>query len=110
MAAAQCIERLGAWEGYELESSSEQPRGGVQWCILKLKARPSGTRRCSGCGFSGAPVHDQEERRVRDLPIFEARVELVVPRLRLLCPHCGPKLSRVAEFSPVMVVQISPPG
>ena len=100
MAAAQCIERLGAWEGYELESSSEEPRGGVQWCILRLKARPSDVRCCSGCGFKGAPVHDQEERRVRDLPIFEARVELVFPRLRLLCPHCGPKLEELAWLEP----------
>lgn len=100
MAAAQCIERLGAWEGYELESSSEEPRGGVQWCILRLKARSSDVRCCSGCGFKGAPVHDQEERRVRDLPIFEARVELVVPRLRLLCPHCGPKLEELAWLEP----------
>lgn len=27
MAAAQCIERLGAWEGYELEGSWEEQRG-----------------------------------------------------------------------------------
>jgi transposase len=100
MAAAQCIERLGAWEGYELEDSWEEHRGGVLWSILKLQPLPACARRCSGCGFCGAPVHDQEERRVRDLPIFEARVELVVPRLRLLCPHCGPKLEELTWLEP----------
>jgi transposase len=34
-------------------------------------------------------------RRVRDLPIFEVPVELVVPRLRVSCPTCGPKLERL---------------
>jgi len=29
---------------------------------------------------------------VRDLPIFEHRVELIVPRARVACAHCGPKL------------------
>lgn len=100
MAAAQCIERLGAWEGYELDGTREEQRGGVLWSVLKLKPQSCGARRCSGCGFCGAPVHDQEERRVRDLPIFEARVELVVPRLRLLCPHCGPKLEELAWLEP----------
>jgi transposase len=32
---------------------------------------------------------------VRDLPVFEHAVELVVPRVRVACAHCGPKLERL---------------
>lgn len=45
-------------------------------------------------------IHDSQERRVRDLPIFEVPVELVVPRLRVLCPRCGPKLERLDWLEP----------
>jgi len=40
-------------------------------------------------------IHDCEERRVRDLPIFEVPVELIVPRLRVACARCGAKLERL---------------
>lgn len=100
MAAIQCIERLGAWEGYELESHQEEDRGGVLWCILRLRPCAGMPRRCSGCGWSGTAIHDQEERRVRDLPIFEVPVELVLPRLRLACPQCGPKLEQLSWLEP----------
>jgi len=51
-------------------------------------------RTCSGCGAATVAIHDSEERRVRDPPIFEVPVELVVPRLRA-CGACGPKLERL---------------
>lgn len=100
MAATQCIERLGAWEGYELEGEHEELRGEIRWCVLRLKAREGVVRRCSGCGWLGTAIHDQEERRVRDLPIFEVPVELVIPRLRLACPSCGPKLEQLGWLEP----------
>jgi transposase len=34
------------------------------------------------------------------LPIFEVPVELVVPRLRLACERCGPKLERLGWLEP----------
>lgn len=40
------------------------------------------------------PIHDRETRRIRDLALFEHRVELVVPRVRVACIRCGPKLER----------------
>jgi len=100
MAAAQCIERLGGWEGYKLVSQVEEVRGGKRWCVLELAPRRRWRRRCSGCDQLSASVHDQEVRRVRDLPIFETPVELVVPRLRLACPRCGPKLEALDWLEP----------
>ncbi|MGT2490371.1 transposase family protein [Cupriavidus basilensis] len=35
-------------------------------------------------------MHDRVERRVRDLPVFEVQVELIILRLRLACQKCGP--------------------
>lgn len=48
--------------------------------------------------------HDSEERRVRDLPIFEVAVELVVSRLRVQCEGCGPKLERLNWLAPCVRV------
>ena len=100
MAAIQCIELLGGWEGYKLHGQQVETRGGISWCILRLSPVQGVSRRCSGCGRLGAAIHDQEERRVRDLPIFDVPVELVLPRLRLACPHCGPKLEDLAWLAP----------
>lgn len=106
MAAAQCIERLGAWEGYELEDLSEELRGGIRWAIVKLRASRGAMRRCSGCGWRGSSIHDEELRRVRDLPIFDSPVELVLPRVRLACPACGPKLEQLNWLEPYARVTV----
>lgn len=42
-------------------------------------------------GFVRA-VHGRLEPRVRDLPVFEVPVELIIPGLRLSCWTDGPKL------------------
>lgn len=39
-------------------------------------------------------------RRIRDLPVFEDPVELQMPRLRLACPGCGPRLERLDWLDP----------
>jgi transposase len=61
----------------------------------------AGQRRCcSGCLRWCDLVHDVEPRRIRDLPIFEHRVELVVPRVRVACPRCGPKVELLRWLEP----------
>jgi len=95
MATADIIAQLGSWEGYEVESCWEEQRGGQRWCVVRLRPKPGLERECSGCGARGVAIHDCEERRVRDLPIFEFPVELIVPRIRVACPHCGAKLERL---------------
>src|ERR1700712_1011282 len=100
MAASQCISRLGAWEGYEVEADEEVRRAGAVWCVIRLKPMTRVLRCCSGCGEWVAAVHDPQTRRVRDLPIFETPVELIVPRVRLLCPSCGPKLEHLSWLEP----------
>ena len=51
MAAVRCIERFGAWEGYELQEWHEEQRGGTKWCVLQLRPVQGAKRRCRGCGW-----------------------------------------------------------
>lgn len=100
MALEQSISRLGGWEGYEVAEDWSECRLGQSWCVIRLEPIRGYQRVCSGCGRSTTAIHDLEERRVRDLPVFEHKVELLVPRVRVECPTCGPKLERLAWLDP----------
>jgi transposase len=92
---------LGEWEGYEVESVRRLPRRkGRARVRIELCPRVGQVGRCSGCGRRVSSVHDTAVRIVRDLGILDADTELVVPRRRLLCPRCGPKLERLSWLSP----------
>ena len=43
-----------------------------------------------------AALHDISTREVRDLPVFDTETYHRVPRRRVHCPRCGPKLERLA--------------
>lgn len=92
--------QLGGWDGYRVESLRHEQRGDLRWLIVELVPLDGVARYCSGCGASVAAVHDRSVRRIRDLPVFEHSVELRVPRLRLACPTCGPRLQRLAWLDP----------
>ena len=100
MAHAHAISRLGGWEGYVVREDWIERRADQSCCVIRLEPMRGMARRCSGCGEFTAAIHDLEERRVRDLPVFEHRVELIVPRVRVACPHCGPKLERLSWLAP----------
>jgi transposase len=95
MAPSACIARLGGWVGYGVQEHCLEDRAGVRWCVIRLQLEPDRPRCCGGCGAWVAAIHDVVERRVRDLPIFEHLVELIVPRVRVACPACGPRLERL---------------
>lgn len=89
------LQKLDSWESYRLERTVwPQAAGGT----LELHLKP--TRKwmcCERCGRCSQQVRETTIRRVRDLPIFEHRVVLVVPRRRLRCEHCaGPQLERLS--------------
>jgi len=100
VAADSIIARLGGWAGYDVLQVREEQRQGRKWCVVTLSPRRLARRCCSGCGRRSASIHDFQQRRVRDLPIFEIPVELVLPRLRVVCGHCGPKLERLDWLEP----------
>jgi transposase len=99
----QSIAFLGQWEGYStgdvqrLEPGPGRPRPEV-W----IELRPDKTRPlcCSGCGRRIDRSHDFELRFIRDLPLLDAETWLRVPRRRVQCPACGPKLERLDWLDP----------
>lgn len=100
MAKWECIAQLGGWEGYVVAKALIEERDGERWCVIRLRPKARTVRCCSGYGPPVRAIHDSDERRVRDLPIFEAPVELIVPRLRPACPRCGPKLEQLSWLEP----------
>lgn len=100
MAQEHLIARLGGWAGYEVVEDWHEQRAGQSWCVLRLRAVQGWSRQCSHCGERTRAVHDQQDRRVRDLPLFEHRVELIVPRIRVACRRCGPKLEQLQWLAP----------
>lgn len=98
----ELLDTIGGWEGFEVASITTEeslepdvlgepaPR-----LIIQLQPKPGAPKRCSRCGEIVVEIHDVSERRVRDLPIGEWDVWLVVPRARLQCPRCGPTVEAV---------------
>jgi len=92
---------LGEWEGYQIESIRRlRLRAGGRRIQIELAPREDRPGRCGGCGRRVASVHEVTIRRVRDLPILDAETLLIVPRRRLRCPRCGPKLERLSWLAP----------
>jgi transposase len=93
---------LAGWERYRVKlveridptDASGKPRVEV---TLERKSR---TFQCSGCGHETTKVHETVVRCIRDLPILDAATYVWVPRYRVACPTCGPKLERLSWLSP----------
>lgn len=96
MAPGHAMSWLEGWEGYEVSEDRIELRGSKSWCVIRLEPLPGVRRCCSGCGDWTGTIHDYEERRIRDLPVFEHAVELIVVRVRVRCATCGPKLERLS--------------
>jgi transposase len=86
---------LGGWEGY-LVAWVERRAGACPEVWIHLSPKRGGPLICEGCGGEVRDIHEVEVREVRDLPILDARTWLLVPRRRVSCPRCGPKLERLS--------------
>lgn len=100
MAEGDCMAQLGGWAGYVVRGWRQEMRGVRRWVVVELAPAPEAVRICAGCGGRVEAIHDRTMRRIRDLPVFEDPVELRVPRLRLACPDCGPRLERLDWLDP----------
>jgi len=67
---------------------------------IELLPRSDRVKLCSGCRQPAEAIHDREERWIRDLPLFETPVELLVHRCRVHCRQCGPKLEHLSWLAP----------
>ena len=98
MPDTELIGRLGVWEGYSViraqryEAGSDGSRPRVWVELAPIPGRPM---TCDGCGHRVGTLHDVSTRVVRDLPLFDAETFLRVPRRRVQCPECGPRLERL---------------
>jgi transposase len=98
MAYEEITALLGGWPGFRLVGVRREgvtPERPVPRVVLTLEAVPGQSRHCSRCGEIVSEVHDVTPREVRDLPILEAETWLIVPRVRLRCPRCGPTVEAV---------------
>jgi transposase len=87
------LDAIGGWAGYRVEKV-EWPDDASRTLSVFLKPSVK-TLHCEQCGGRCHQVHDVSVRRVRDLPMFQYRVVLHVPRRRVWCPHCnGPRLEK----------------
>jgi transposase len=95
---------LGGWEGYRtgtvgrFEAGQDGRKRPEVW--IELHPIPHHPRLCSGCGRTCQAIHDTSERWIDDLPILGADTRLLVHRVRVACPSCGPKLERLAWLEP----------
>ena len=98
MPDTELIGRLGVWEGYQVARAQRYEAGDTGgrprvWVVLAPV--PGRLMTCDGCGRRVAAVHDVSERVVRDLPLFDAETFIRMPRRRVNCPRCGPKVERL---------------
>lgn len=92
MTTDDVIEALGGWEGYSIEQLRVYKDDETALVGITLVPLPGVARQCSGCGRRVTQVHDVTYRWVRDVAILEAQTWLWLGRVRVACPHCGPKL------------------
>lgn len=103
MSDSQSIAFLGRWEGFQVgavqrrERSPDRPREEVWIELIEVKGE---AMRCSGCGRPLDRVYDIEQRWVRDLPLLDAETWLRLPRRRVDCPKCGPKVEHLPWLEP----------
>ncbi len=102
MPRSHSISVLGEWEGYRVKSGEriEAAEPGERARVDLVLERATSTYRCSGCGQTTTRVHEVSMRCVRDLPILGADTYVWVPRYRVACPTCGPKLEALSWLSP----------
>lgn len=102
MPRAHCTNLLVGWEGYtvkrgeRIDPAEVGQRARVEIVLVRTKA----TFRCSGCGQETRQVHEVTMRCIRDLPILDADTYVWVPRYRVACPTCGPKVETLPWLSP----------
>lgn len=108
MPSKEVIDLLGSWKGYRIGAVQRFAAGrhGPSAQVWIELIREPGPFVCSSCGRRCEKYHDTTDRWVRDLPILDAETHLMVPRYRVACVVCGPKVEHLpwlAKWSRVTV-------
>lgn len=76
--------------GVEPVAQTVQERGdGGADAVITLRAQDGAWPVCSGCGQVCWPIHSYGNRRIRDLSLGHARVDVIVPQRKVRCETCG---------------------
>jgi transposase len=96
----QCTCLFAYFEGYRVVAVAEtEGKAGPEYEIA-LEVLPGRQLVCSRCRSACSAVHDRVIRRVTDLPVFGRPARLLLPRQRVLCPHCGPRVEHLDWLGP----------
>jgi transposase len=68
--------------------------------LIRFEINGAVTARCSNCLRPAPAVHRQRLRRVRDLSLAHATVNLLVPHRVIRCPSCGIRAEDLEFLSP----------
>lgn len=68
--------------------------------LIRFEIAQNVVGRCSGCSRPVRTVHRQRLRRVRDLSLANARVNLLIPHRILRCQNCGIRAEELEFLSP----------
>lgn len=60
--------------------------------VITFTPDPTKSPTCSSCGQRVESVHSYHVRRVRDLNLAQARVQLEIPHRKVRCPACGVRI------------------
>ena len=96
----QCTCLFAYFVGYRVVSVAEtEGKTGPEY-VFTLEAQQSRELVCSQCRSVCSAVHDRVIRRISDLPVFGRPARLLVPRQRVLCPSCGPRVEHLDWLGP----------
>ena len=84
----ELLEALGDWAGFEI-AGFERRAGEPEEIWITLRRKPGAQLYCGACDRPATRVHEEQERTVRDLPLFDARTYLRIQCCRVWCEQCG---------------------
>ena len=85
---SELLSALGEWSGFEVADVERKP-GDPEEIWITLQRVEDSPRHCGRCGRPSTRVHEEQQRVVRDLPLFDAQTYLKIRTCRVWCDYCG---------------------
>ena len=55
---------------------------------------------CVCCGTATNTIHDYREQKIKDIPAFGKKIQIILKKRRYRCPHCGKRFFEENKFLP----------